>query len=77
MPVRLRQIETPEPLAIDYRPIASLIPHAWNARTHSEAEVALIAGSMREYGFRAAECSSFEANHRFAPRSKKLRESKG
>ena len=51
MPVRLRQIEAPEPLAIDYRPVASLIPYARNARTHSEAQVALIAGSIREYGF--------------------------
>jgi DNA modification methylase len=38
-------------LAIDYRPIADLIPYARNARTHSEAQVALIAGSIREYGF--------------------------
>ena len=51
MPVRLRQTESAEPLAIDYRPIASLIPYARNARTHSEAQVALIAGSIREYGF--------------------------
>ena len=51
MPVRLRQIEDAEPLAIDYRPVASLIPYARNARTHSEAQVALIAGSIREYGF--------------------------
>jgi hypothetical protein len=51
MPVRLRQIEAPEPLAIDYRPVAGLIPYARNARTHSEAQVALIAGSIREYGF--------------------------
>src|SRR4051812_31383193 len=51
MPVRPRQIEAPEPLAIDYRPIASLVPYAANARTHSEAQVALIAGSIREYGF--------------------------
>ena len=51
MPVRLRQIEAAEPLAIDYRPVASLIPYARNARTHSEAQVALIAGSIREYGF--------------------------
>jgi ParB-like chromosome segregation protein Spo0J len=28
-----------------------LIPYARNARTHSEAQVALIAGSIREYGF--------------------------
>ena len=38
-------------LAIEYRPIASLIPYARNARTHSEAQVALIAGSIREFGF--------------------------
>ena len=38
-------------LAIDYRPIGDLIPYARNARTHSDAQVALIAGSIREYGF--------------------------
>ena len=42
---------TRSPLPIDYRPIASLIPYARNARTHSEAQVALIAGSIREFGF--------------------------
>ena len=41
----------PEPLAIDYRPVAALIPYARNARTHSEAQVAQIAGSIREFGF--------------------------
>src|SRR3954463_2731780 len=51
MPVRLRQIEAEAPLAIDYRPLAALIPYVRNARTHSEAQVALIAGSIREYGF--------------------------
>ena len=44
-----------EPLAgassIAQRPVESLIPYARNARTHSEAQVALIAGSIREYGF--------------------------
>ena len=38
-------------LRIDHRPIDTLIPYARNARTHSEAQVALIAGSIREYGF--------------------------
>jgi len=38
-------------LSIDYRPIGDLIPYARNARTHSDAQVALIAGSIREYGF--------------------------
>ncbi|MCB1503221.1 MAG: DNA methylase, partial [Bauldia sp.] len=51
MPVRLHQIETPEPLALDHRPVDALIPYARNARTHSEAQVALIAGSIREFGF--------------------------
>jgi DNA modification methylase len=41
----------PTPLAIEYRPIGDLIPYARNARTHSEAQVALIAGSIREFGF--------------------------
>src|SRR5690606_14584048 len=40
-----------EGLRIDYREVAELIPYARNARTHSEAQVALIAGSIREYGF--------------------------
>ena len=38
-------------LAIDYRLIGDLIPYARNARTRSKAQVALIAGSIREYGF--------------------------
>ena len=38
-------------LAVDYRPIGDLIPYVRNARTHSPAQVALIAGSIREYGF--------------------------
>jgi DNA modification methylase len=38
-------------LAIEYRAIAKLIPYARNARTHSAAQVALIAGSIREYGW--------------------------
>ncbi len=38
-------------LQITYRPIGDLIPYACNARTHDEAQVALIAGSIREYGF--------------------------
>src|SRR6187401_500269 len=51
MPVRLALTDAPEPLALDYRPVASLIPYARNARTHSAAQVALIAGSIREFGF--------------------------
>lgn len=33
------------------RPIADLIPYARNARTHSEAQVAQIAASIREFGW--------------------------
>lgn len=38
-------------LEIRYRPIAQLIPYARNARTHSEAQVAELAGMMREFGW--------------------------
>jgi DNA modification methylase len=38
-------------LRIEHRPIGKLVPYARNARTHSEAQVGLIAGSIREYGF--------------------------
>lgn len=38
-------------IRIDYRQIGDLVPYARNARTHSDAQVALIAGSIREYGF--------------------------
>ena len=37
--------------AIEQRAVADLIPYANNARTHSEAQVAQIAGSIREFGF--------------------------
>ncbi|MFO1176035.1 MAG: DNA methyltransferase [Paracoccaceae bacterium] len=38
-------------LRITYRPIGDLVPYVRNARTHSEAQVALIAGSIRDYGW--------------------------
>ena len=37
-------------LAITYRPVSALIPYARNARTHSEAQIAQIAASIREFG---------------------------
>jgi DNA modification methylase len=37
--------------AIRHQAVSDLIPYANNARTHSEAQVALIAGSIREFGF--------------------------
>lgn len=38
-------------LAIKYKPIADLIPYARNSRTHSDAQVAQIAASIREFGW--------------------------
>lgn len=37
--------------AVAMRSVADLIPYANNARTHSDAQVALIASSIREFGF--------------------------
>ncbi len=41
----------PDALAIEYRPLDALIPYARNSRTHSDAQVAQIAASIREFGF--------------------------
>ena len=38
-------------LQIDYRPIEDLIPYSLNSRTHSDEQVAQIAGSIKEFGF--------------------------
>ncbi len=38
-------------LAVEHWPLDRLIPHARNARTHSEEQVAQIAGSIAEFGF--------------------------
>jgi DNA modification methylase len=38
-------------LAVDYRPVVTLIPYARNARTHSDAQLAEIAASIRAFGF--------------------------
>ena len=37
-------------LAIAWRPLGELIPYARNPRTHSDAQVAQIAASIREFG---------------------------
>jgi hypothetical protein len=37
--------------SIEHLPTQDLIPHVRNSRTHSEAQVAQIAGSIREFGF--------------------------
>lgn len=38
-------------LKITYKPIADLIPYARNSRTHSDAQVAQIAASIKEFGW--------------------------
>lgn len=38
-------------LQVVMKPVADLIPYARNARTHSDKQVAQIAGSIREFGF--------------------------
>ena len=38
-------------LAVEQRPLDSLIPYAKNARTHSDAQVAEIAASIRAFGW--------------------------
>lgn len=38
-------------LRVEYRLVEELIPYARNARTHGEAQIAQIAGSIREFGF--------------------------
>lgn len=44
-------IVTDRQLAVEYRRLDGLVPYARNARTHSDAQVAEIAGSIREFGF--------------------------
>src|SRR5262245_18520260 len=39
------------PSALEHWPLERLIPHARNARTHSDVQVAQIAGSIAEFGF--------------------------
>jgi ParB-like chromosome segregation protein Spo0J len=39
-------------LRIEYRRLDKLIPYARNARTQSDAQVAQIAASIKEFGFR-------------------------
>lgn len=38
-------------LRVEYRPLENLIPYAHNARTHSDAQVAQIAASIKEFGW--------------------------
>src|SRR5258708_39643241 len=50
-PVRQRLRARARELAVEWRDINGLVPYARNARTHSEARIAQIAGSIREFGF--------------------------
>src|SRR5918994_608810 len=38
-------------LRVEYRPVETLVPYAKNARTHSDAQVAEIAASIRAFGW--------------------------
>jgi ParB-like chromosome segregation protein Spo0J len=38
-------------LKIEYKPVADLIPYAKNSRTHTDAQVAQIAASIKEFGW--------------------------
>jgi len=38
-------------MKIETLPTSKLVPYARNARTHSEVQIAQIAGSIREFGF--------------------------
>ena len=41
------------PIKLEYRAVDSLIPYARNAKLHSDAQVAQIAASIREFGWGA------------------------
>lgn len=40
-------------IRVEYRRVEALIPYARNARTHSDAQVAELAGSIRDFGWTA------------------------
>jgi hypothetical protein len=42
---------SPAKLSVVYRPLSELIPYARNSRTHSDAQIAQIAASIREFSF--------------------------
>ena len=50
MPTRKATVATRK-MKIETIPTADLIPYARNSRTHSDAQLAQIAGSIREFGF--------------------------
>ena len=42
-----------QPIAVEYRKVEALIPYARNAKQHTDAQVAQIAASIREFGWGA------------------------
>jgi ParB-like chromosome segregation protein Spo0J len=48
---RKQEAEPAGPLQVTYRPLAELIPFARNSRTHSDAQIAQIAASIRVFSF--------------------------
>src|SRR5882762_8283751 len=48
---KLNALNDESRLQVEYWPLDRLIPYARNARTHGEAQVAEIAGSIRTFGF--------------------------
>jgi DNA modification methylase len=42
-----------QPIAVEYRKVVALIPYARNAKQHTDAQVAQIAASIREFGWGA------------------------
>jgi ParB-like chromosome segregation protein Spo0J len=53
---------------IELWPIERLIPYARNARTHSDAQIAQIASSIREFGFNSPILVEFQCWHHCRPR---------
>ncbi|MGM0583282.1 MAG: site-specific DNA-methyltransferase [Pseudomonadota bacterium] len=49
--IRKDELATGAGLRVEQRPVEALVPYARNARTHDDEQVALIAGSIREFGF--------------------------
>ncbi len=47
----INPVKSPERLRLEIWPLHRLIPSARNARTHSDAQIAEIAGSIRAFGF--------------------------
>ena len=56
----INPVKSPERLRLEIWPLHRLIPSARNARTHSDAQVAEIAGSIRAFGFSSPILASVE-----------------